>query len=195
MATMFLMRLDVFMISPLLADQPGEAGLYIAATKLCTPLIVLAGSVSTVFFPKAMELRSVDAMASYIRRTLSVSLPVTAVGLVYLFALYLFIPSYFPAYADSLPLFSVLFVGYAWTIIGNPVTMLILSINRARTATWIALAQLLLTLLSHYYFITRMGSMGAALSSVLVWFAAGTVTMTYIYLKRHEIENVRRDMP
>ena len=57
-ATMFLMRLDVFMISPMLADRPEEAGLYIAATKLCTPLIVLAGSVSTVFFPKAMELRT-----------------------------------------------------------------------------------------------------------------------------------------
>lgn len=189
-ATMFLMRLDVFMVSPLLSDMPDEAGLYIAATKLCTPLIVLAGSVSTVFFPKAMELRSTADMRRYLLRTLAVSVPVTGVGLLYLLALSLMIPRWFPAYEPSLPLFGVLFIGYAWTIVGNPVTMLILSINRARAATWIALAQLLVTSVSHYYFITTMGAMGAAVSSVLVWFAAGAVTMWYIWVHRSEIENV-----
>ncbi len=189
-ATMFLMRLDVFMVSPLLSKSPEEAGLYIAATKLCTPLIVLAGSVSTVFFPKAMELRSLTDMTRYLKRTLAVSLPVTGVGLLYMAALYVVIPLWFPAYSETLPLFAVLFIGYAWTIIGNPVTMLILSINRARVATWIALAQLALTAASHYFFITQMGAIGAAISSVLVWFAAGTVTMVYIWLHRSEIERV-----
>lgn len=186
-ATMFLMRLDVFMISPLLAERPEEAGLYIAATKLCTPLIVLAGSVSTVFFPKAMELRSLDDMRRYVRRTFTVSLPVTGLGFAYLVAMYFVTPAFFPNYTASMPLFAVLFIGYAWTIIGNPITMLMLSIGRQRMATWIALGQLLLTVVSHYWFITHMGSMGAAVSSVLVWFAAGIVSMLYIYLHRHDI--------
>ncbi|MCB2204263.1 oligosaccharide flippase family protein [bacterium] len=186
-ATMFLMRLDVFMISPLLAHQPEEAGLYIAAARLCTPLMVLAGSVSTVFFPKAMELRTLDEMRRYVRRTFSVSLPVTGIGLLYLVAMYFITPQYFPNYTASMPLFAVLFIGYAWTIIGNPLTILILSLNRARIATYIALGQLVLTVASHYYFITTLGSMGAAISSVLVWFIAGTVSMLYIYRHRHEI--------
>jgi O-antigen/teichoic acid export membrane protein len=186
-ATMFLMRLDVFMISPLLADRPEEAGLYIAAARLCTPLIVLAGSVSTVFFPKAMELKSIEEMRRYVRRTFAVSLPVTGIGLLYLVAMYFATPAFFPKYSASIPLFSVLFIGYAWTIIGNPLTMLMLSINRARIATYVALGQLVLTVVSHYYFITVMGSMGAAVSSVLVWFAAGSVSMLYIYVHRHEI--------
>lgn len=190
-ATMFLMRLDVFMISPLLAHRPEEAGLYIAATKLCTPLIVLAGSVSTVFFPKAMELRTVAGMRSYLQKTFAVSLPVTALGLLYMLGLYFAIPEYFPAYADSLPLFALLFIGYAWTIIGNPVTMLILSINHAHVATYIALGQLLITVVAHYFFITHMGGMGAALSSVLVWFVAGSVTMLYTWIHRHDIERIR----
>lgn len=186
-ATMFLMRLDVFMISPMLADRPDEAGLYIAATKLCTPLIVLAGSVSTVFFPKAMELRTVADMRRYLRRTFAVSLPVTGIGLLYLVVMYFATPLFFPNYTASMPLFAVLFVGYAWTIIGNPVTMLMLSIGRQRMATWIALGQLLLTAVSHYLFISAMGSIGAAVSSVLVWFAAGVVSMVYIYHRRHDI--------
>ncbi|MBR9974938.1 MAG: oligosaccharide flippase family protein [Bacteroidetes bacterium] len=186
-ATMFLMRLDVFMISPMLADRPEEAGLYIAATKLCTPLIVLAGSVSTVFFPKAMELRTVADMRRYARRTFAVSLPVTGIGLIYLGTMYFVTPAVFPNYTASMPLFAVLFVGYAWTIVGNPLTMLMLSIGRQRMATYIALGQLAVTAVSHYLFITAMGSMGAALSSVLVWFAAGIVSMIYIYLHRHDI--------
>lgn len=189
-ATMFLMRLDVFIISPMLADRPDEAGLYIAAAKLCTPLIVLAGSVSTVFFPKAMELRTLAEMRRYVGRTFAVSIPVTGIGLVYLIAMYFVTPAFFPNYTESMPLFAVLFIGYAWTIIGNPLTMLMLSIGRERVGTWVALGQLLLTVGSHYWFITRMGSMGAAISSVLVWFAAGIVSMLYIYLHRKDIETV-----
>jgi Na+-driven multidrug efflux pump len=112
---------------------------------------------------------------------------VTGIGLLYLVAMYFATPAFFPKYSASIPLFSVLFIGYAWTIIGNPLTMLMLSINRARIATYVALGQLVLTVVSHYYFITVMGSMGAAVSSVLVWFAAGSVSMLYIYVHRHEI--------
>ncbi|MDT8325245.1 MAG: oligosaccharide flippase family protein [Bacteroidota bacterium] len=184
-ATMFLMRLDVFMISPMLSDH--EAGIYIAAAKLCTPLIVLAGSVSTVFFPKAMELRTLGEMRRYVLRTFTVSLPVTGIGLLYLLVMYFITPLYFEKYTASMPLFAVLFIGYAWTIVGNPLTMLMLSINRARIATYVALGQLLLTVASHYYFITVLGSMGAAVSSVLVWFVAGSISMLYIYRHRHEI--------
>lgn len=191
-ATMFLMRLDIFMISPLLADRPDEAGIYIAAARLCTPLIVLAGSVVTVFFPKAMELHSLEEMRRYVRRTFSVTLPVTAIGFAYVIVVFLATPEFFPKYTASLPLFAVLFVGYAWTIIGNPLTILMLSIDRARIATWVALGQLAVTIVSHYLFIMNMGSMGAAVSSILVWFAAGTVSMMYIYFHRHEIARVRR---
>jgi O-antigen/teichoic acid export membrane protein len=191
-ATMFLMRLDVFMITPMLADRPEEAGLYIAAAKLCTPLIVLAGSVSTVFFPRAMQLRTLDDMRRYVRRTFSLTLPVAGLGLIYLIAMYALVPVAFPAYTASMPLFAVLFFGYTWTIIGNPLTMLILSIGRERIATWIALGQLVLTLLSHYIFITVLGSMGAAISSVIIWFVAGSITLLFVYMHRHEVTDVVR---
>jgi O-antigen/teichoic acid export membrane protein len=189
-ATMFLMRLDVFMVSPMLADRPEEAGLYIAASKLCTPLIVLAGSVITVLFPKAMELRSLAEMRRYVGRTFALSLPVTGIGFIYFITMYFVTPVFFPKYTESIPLFAVLFIGYAWTIIGNPITMLMLSIGRQRMGTWVALVQLLVTVVSHYLFIKHMGSMGAAVSSVLVWFSMGSLSMLYIYLHRHEVETI-----
>lgn len=183
-ATMFLMRLDVFMVAPLLAHTPTDVGLYNAAVRLCTPLIVLTGSVSTVFFPKAMELRTRSDVRVYVRRTFQVTLPLVAASLVYLAALRLAMPRWFPNYIDAFPIFAVLFLGYAWTIIGNPLTMLMLSMNRAQVVAAISLAQLVVTIISHYLFITALGAIGAALSTVLVWFLAGGISMFYIYRRR-----------
>lgn len=187
-ATMFLMRLDVFMVAPMLADNPRDVGLYNAAVRLCTPLIVLTGSVSTVFFPKAMALRTRGQMRGYVRKTLQVTLPLVAASLLYLAAIWLALPRWFPNYVDAFPIFALLFLGYAWTIIGNPLTMLMLSMNRAQIVAGISLAQLVVTLASHYVFITLMGVMGAALSTVLVWFLAGGISMLYIYRRRERFE-------
>lgn len=192
-ATMFLMRLDVFMVAPLLAHAPTEVGLYNAAVRLCTPLIVLTGSVSTVFFPKAMELRTRSDVRAYVRRTFQVTLPLVAASLVYLAALWIAMPRWFPNYVDAFPIFAVLFLGYAWTIIGNPLTMLMLSMNRAQIVAAISLAQLVVTLASHYVFITTFGAIGAALSTVLVWFLAGGISMLYIFRRRERFDAGRRE--
>ncbi|MDH7514511.1 MAG: oligosaccharide flippase family protein [Bacteroidota bacterium] len=189
-STMFLMRIDMFMLPPLLSNQPDEIGHYAAAVRLCTPLIVLTGSVSTVFFPKAMALRCLDDMRHYVRRTLQVTLPLIGLSMIYGAVIVLMIPSMFPNYTPSIPLFSILFIGYAWTIFGNPLTTLVLSIGRASAAAMISFVQLCLTVFSHYLFIRWLGALGAALSTVLIWSIAGTVSLLYLYRHRHEIENI-----
>ena len=187
-ATMLLIRLDIFVLGPMLHDRPDEIGLYSAAVRLCTPLMVLTGSVATLFLPKALGLRSMAEMRSYIRRSLQVTIPLIALCGVYAIAVCIAIPAYFPKYASAIPYFLVLFVGYAWTIVGNPLTTLVLSINRAHVVTIISIAQLFLTTASHYCFIGWIGAMGAAVSTVLMWFLAGGVSLWYLFLHRHEIE-------
>jgi O-antigen/teichoic acid export membrane protein len=187
-ATMLLMRLDIFVLGAMLHDRPDEIGLYSAAVRLCTPLIVLTGSVATLFLPKALGLRSMAEMRSYIRRSLQVTLPLVAICGVYAVVVWLAIPAYFPKYTNAIPYFLLLFVGYAWTIVGNPLTTLVLSINRAHVVTIISIAQLVFSTASHYIFIGWMGAMGAAVSTVLMWFLAGGVSLWYLYVHRHEIE-------
>jgi O-antigen/teichoic acid export membrane protein len=69
----------------------------------------------------------------------------------------------------------------------------ILSINRPQVMTWISIAQLAATLVSHYLLISLLGAMGAALSTVVMWFIAGAVSMRYIYTHRFAIDDgVRR---
>ncbi len=193
-ATMFLMRIDVFMITSILSGNDTESGLYIAATRLCTPLVVFAGSVVTIFFPKAMELRSMAHMKAYIRASLRVTIPLAFISLVYLGILTFIIPTHFPNYSGAIPLFAVLSVGYVWTILGNPLTLLVLSINKAWVASVISVIQLGVTAFSHYWFIHAMGAMGAAVSTVLIWFAAGIVSLVYLYKHRHAIEKVGEDL-
>jgi O-antigen/teichoic acid export membrane protein len=187
-ATMFLMRIDVFMISGILADRSYESGLYIAAARLCTPFVVLAGSVSTIFFPKAMELRNYAQMRRYVMKSFQVTIPLVAMSALYLLGMIFIIPRWFPNYTGALPLFAVLFIGYAWTIFGNPLTILVLTINRARVVTYISVVQLAVTIASHYWFITHYGGLGAAVSTVLLWFLAGLASLSYLYKNRHAID-------
>ena len=188
-ATMFLMRLDLFMIPRMLRDQPDDIGLYAAAARLCIPLIVVTGSVATVFFPKAMALRTMDGMRQYIRKSMQITVPLLVLSVLYAAAVTIGITLFLPKYLGARPLFLVLFIGYAWTIFGNPLTMLVLSINRAHVVTTISIVQLFCTVASHYYFISAMGAMGAAVSTVLMWFLAGAVSLWYLYTHRHAIES------
>lgn len=187
-ATMLLMRIDVFMVTPMLSSTPDEVGYYAAAVRLCTPLIVLAGSVSTVFYPKAMALRNYEELRQYVRRTLKVTLPMAGVSLLYLGAVVFAAPHLFPKYVAALPIFAVLWCGYVWTILGNPLTMLVMSINKASTVAAIGMAQLALTIVSHAVFIRHFRGMGAAVSTLLMWLLAGTASLAYLYMHRRSID-------
>ncbi len=187
-STMFLMRIDLFMLPPMLPGSPEDIGHYAAAVRLCTPLIVIVNSVVTVFFPKAMALDTRAEMRGYIKRSMQVTLPLIAMSTIYGAGVVLIVPVYFPDYAPSVPLFAVLFIGYAWTLFGNPLTTLVLSINRAKTVAAISFAQLIATIISHYFFISEYGVMGAAVSTVIVWFAAGSFSLGYLHRHRNEIE-------
>jgi O-antigen/teichoic acid export membrane protein len=151
---------------------------------------VIAGSVGTVLFPKAMGLRNYEEMKSFVRHSFRLTVPLTAVAAVYGILVVLAIPRLFPSYTGAIPLFVILFLGYAWTIIGNPITMLILSLDRPRVAAFINLAQLILTAVSHYILIALFGAVGAAVSTVLMWFIAGAVSMSYVYRHRYLINDI-----
>ncbi len=194
-AMIFLQHLDVLLIGPMLVHNAHDAGLFVAGKKLCTPFFVLSASIATVFFPKAMALRTVEEMKRYVKRTLQVSVPVAAGSAFYVVALYLLIPAYFPDYTSALPVVYILYIGWAWTIIGNPLTMLMLSLNKANVATAVSIVQLVVTIVSHYLFIQWLGGVGAALSNVVIWFAAGSYSLWYIYTHRKDIEHVHRLEP
>jgi len=188
--TMFLRNLDIFMITSMLANDPYNVGLYNAAVRLCTPLIVITGSVATVFFPKAMAIRSKTEMKIYITESLRVTVPLTMLSLIYLVCVSIGVPLIFPNYQGVVPLFLLLFVGYAWTIIGNPLTMLVLSINKAEVVSFISFVQLILTVLSHYVLIHWFGVIGAAISTVLLWFLSGGYSLYYLSKNMDEIDHI-----
>ena len=188
--TMFLLRLDIFMLARMMSDRPAELGYYNAAVRLCIPLLVMAGSLSTVLFPKAMALKDYDEMKAYVWQSLRVSVPLLFVSIVYWGVMVFAIPRFFPSYEDAVLPFSILFLGYAWTIVGNPITMLVLSMNKSAVAATINLVQLILTAVSHYVLISYYGAQGAAISTVLMWFIAGTVSMVYVYRHRFIINTI-----
>lgn len=187
---MVLQRIDVFMVSNLMDDRAGESGLYMAAVRLCVPYLVLSGSVVTIFFPKAMSLTSVEGLNAYVRRSLGVTIPLVLLSLGYMAGVSFFVPAFLPNYRDAVPVFLVLSLGYVWTILGNPITMLLLSLNRTDIAAGIAFVQLVVTAVSHYILISAWGAMGAAISTLLVWLVFGGLTMVVVWKRRSTIESV-----
>lgn len=186
-STMFLMKLDMLLVQFLIPQDKTAVGLYSAANRLCQPLVVVAGSVATLFYPKAMALRTVTEMKNFIRQTLSLSIPLSIAMSVYALLLYFILPSFAPEYTTAYPAFFILFIGYIFTILVNPITMLILTIGKPHIVAAISLTQLVITVIMHTVFILWLGSIGAAVSSVIIWLLAGTTSLWYLYLHKHHI--------
>ena len=190
LCSVFLTRIDIFMVQSILRDNPTEVGLYIMANKLGIPLLVMAASVTTVLYPKAMALRSVKEMRRYVRNAALIALIVLTIAIVYLGAVYFATPRFFPKYTGALPMFVVFWISQLWSIIGSPFTLLILSLNKSKISAILMFAQLMFTIVSHYYFIHWLGGIGAAWSLVLSIFLFGIIALSYVYRNRHLIESI-----
>lgn len=190
MAIMILQHVDMFMVSGLITDNSVDVGLYSAARRLSIPLVVMAGSLTTLFFPKAMGITSHEQMLVYVKQTLKISIPVSVVSLTYLGVLHLVIPWFFVNITGSLPIINWLFAGYIFTILGNPVTILITAMGDTKVVAMINIIQFIVTLILHYVFITQLGSIGAAISSFIIWVIAGTFSFWYIYNNQFKFDHL-----
>lgn len=189
LATMLMMRLDMLLVQFLIPDDKNAVGLYSAANRLAQPFIVLTASVTTLHFPKAMALKSVDEIRMYVKDSFTLTIPVSISCALYIVLLHFFLPAFAPAYEHAYLIFLILSVGHLFTILANPITMLILTLGRSHIVAAISVVQLLLTVVSHTIFILWLGNSGAAVSTVLMWFLAGTGSLWYLYHKKHLIES------
>jgi O-antigen/teichoic acid export membrane protein len=182
-AMIFLQHLDTLLIAKMYAgDTAKEAGLF----------YVLTAAISTVLFPKAMALSTMLDLKQYVKRTLQITIPLSIASILYVLGLVFLVPVLLPDYAPALPVVYILTVGWVWTIIGNPLTMLMLALNKANIATAVSIVQLMVTIVSHYLFINWLGGIGAAISNVLIWFVFGSYSLWYIYSHRSAIEAVKQ---
>lgn len=186
LTTMIMVRIDILMLSFLNPEDLVGLGIYSAGIKLCVPLQVAAASMNTVFFPKAMEIRKRSEIKSFIFSTLKITLPLSLGFVVFSILVELFLPYIFPNYTASLSIFHILVIAFLFNLLGNPITVILLAINKQKVALKINIIQLFVNIVANLVLFYYFNNIGIALGTLITYLIGGLLTFYYIirYLKK-----------
>jgi O-antigen/teichoic acid export membrane protein len=166
-ATMFIMRLDVLMLTSM--STSGEVGRYASANQLAYLFPLITGAVTTALLPKATGLTSRNELRKYVVDTLRITPLSILIALPLLIFARPVIGTLFGAgYLGAVPIFRVLLVSFLLSVILNPASLALYSLDRADLLAYLNLAQLGINFVGNLILIPSMGGFGAALSSLAV---------------------------
>lgn len=177
-ATMFIMRLDVLMLTSMATSA--EVGRYASASQLASLFPLVTGSLTTALLPKATGLREKEDLRKYVRKTFRITpLVVLAAVPLFFFAGPLVGLLFGAEYVDAVPIFKVLLAGFLLSVLLNPASLVFYSLERADLLAYLNLIQLGINLAGNFILIPSLGGFGAALSSLAVR-VFGSVYICYL---------------
>jgi O-antigen/teichoic acid export membrane protein len=178
LATFFSYRVDVFLISLLLAS-PASVGLYGLAVSLAELVFYVPDSIATAFFPRVAnaERAEADVLAPQVTRvaTLATALAAAALIPVAIVGVHLLLP----AFVDSLPALIVLVPGVIALSISKVLSGYVSGLGRALPVGAIAVTTLVVNVVANLILIPAWGIVGAAAAS-LTSYTANAILMVVI---------------
>lgn len=182
LATILFNRLDVFMLTSLAGA--GEAGIYAAAYRLASLLLLLSGALGTMLLPKVAALTTGEQIKRYLGRVASYLTFIVALCLP-LFWWGGAIVGWFygPAYARSAAVFPVLLLAFILVLIAAPVNIIIYALNRPQILVLLAGGELVISFTGNYLLIPGWGAAGAAWALLAVRIFTLGFLLTYLLIK------------
>lgn len=166
-ATMFIMRLDILMLTSM--SGADEVGKYAGANQLAYLFPLITGAVTTALLPRATGITDPGELRNYVKGTFRVTPLVLLVALpLLLFAHPLIGYLFGDAYIDAVPIFRVLLVSFVMSVVMNPASLALYSLDRADLLAFMNLAQLGINFFGNLLLIPAMGGLGASVSSLAV---------------------------
>jgi O-antigen/teichoic acid export membrane protein len=181
-------KLDILMLGYF--KSPEIVGRYSAAYTLAFIFPLITGSITTVLLPKVSRFNNIRELRSYVKKIVGFTIPVIIpLGIMLILSKYLILHIYGDEYLTSAVIFQILIIGFAFTIIINPISLIIYSINKPRQLTFLNIAQLILNFILNLLLIPSYGAIGAALATLAVNLMGTMFISVYIYryLRRHPI--------
>lgn len=154
-------RLDVFMLS--YYTEMAVVGVYSAALTFITAIDLIYISILTRLLPQASKLSHQHEFISHIKKSLLISVVcVFFMAPLFLIARPIVLGTFQEKYIDAIGLFQVLLIGSMFTLIFNPLLVILYAKNRPQNLTIVYIIQLSLSFIGHMIYIPRYGAMGSA---------------------------------
>jgi len=162
---MITLQADVWLMGYFLSKE--AIGVYSAASRFTLPLAILLGGLNTALWPRAAALHTMPDVRRLMKKTLLVSLALSAAGLVYAVAAPLLAPWLFgPSYAGGVLIGQLLCVRFCVAILMCPIGVIGYNLGLVRVYWLMNLIQLILVTGINLVLLPRYGALGAALALV-----------------------------
>jgi len=167
LCTMVLLRLEVFMLQSLAGSQ--AVGIFNSANQLAMIFPILTNSLTISLLPKVSSYRTRDEILSYIRKVLKVAPAVILVFACGILVSGPIVTALFGSkYLDSIPIFKVLLLAFSVSVILNPMSLILYSLERPSFFFLINLLQLMLAIPMNLGLIPRFGGFGASFTVLAI---------------------------
>ncbi|HEC07136.1 MAG TPA: hypothetical protein ENJ12_09800, partial [Thiolapillus brandeum] len=135
-------RLDILILGIL--EEPGRVGIYSAAVTLAGFVYLFYEAALAVLLPNASRLQNMDGFRHFIGKSLKVTsvLSLTAVTIIVL-AEPLIVLVYSDAYIEAAPLLRILCLGLIFTIVLEPLSVIILALGKPKIVSAVTFTVLL----------------------------------------------------
>ncbi len=174
-------RLDVFILG--LMRDAGDVGLYSAAFNLGMLPEIAVSFVVIVLYPKIISYYRKGVLKEYFKKSIALTLPVCilAVILSYLLARPVIELFYTETYAESVPIFQIIIIGYIMGWLVLPLAAPLIMMVRPRLFVLIELVNLMLISTGYYLAVPLYGPIGAAYVSMLTRIVSGAAMIWFAY--------------
>jgi len=157
-------------------------GHYSAAYMFAFAFPIITGTITTILLPKVSGLSGIEEIIEYIKKSLKFTIPIIVLLIILLFiAKSLIIFFYGVEYQSSVVIFQILIIGFAISIIINPISLIIYSLNMPEILAYLNIIQLILTFFGNILLIPPYGAVGASITTLLIRIIGGIFISTYVY--------------
>ncbi|PPK59393.1 O-antigen/teichoic acid export membrane protein [Malaciobacter marinus] len=184
LAVIIYMRLDIAMLEKM--GDSVEVGYYSVAMNLAMIFLLLTNTIVVTLLPKMNEYLANNSIKGYITKILSKTKFLLLIFIFFeILSPYLIYIFFGREYEASTILFQILLIAFLPQLIINPISLVFCSINKAYYITILSWLQLPLHFIGNYFLIPLYGSIGAAISTVIINLFGGIYIIYLLYSKQN----------
>ncbi len=185
---MLVVRADVWLMGYFV--DPGQIGIYNAASRFALPLMMLVTAINTVLWPRTAHLQQHPNVREFVRGIFMLTGLASVVSFVYGMTAPFLIPVVFgEAYSGGILLGQLICVRYGLSVFLSPLGIIGYNFGFVRYVWMINIVQLMAVIGINIWLLPKIGPTGSALALIAVELISGLFTIPLLW---HKMRNITR---